>query len=109
MPPLVDHPENFGLQHSSEIGRDRTRGTLQHFIFGEELLEPALYYVARSRVGVPLGRLRADRAGLHTPPRAEVSFASLLNAFFERHWVEQTSLLPFADLHLSRSAISESP
>jgi galactofuranosylgalactofuranosylrhamnosyl-N-acetylglucosaminyl-diphospho-decaprenol beta-1,5/1,6-galactofuranosyltransferase len=48
--------------------------------------------MARSRVGVPLGRLPADRAGLHIPPRAEVSFASLLNAFFERHWVEHTKL-----------------
>lgn len=55
MPPLVDHPENFGLQHSSEIGRDRTRGTLQHFIFGEEVLERAFYnqQVQRSSPSFP--------------------------------------------------------
>jgi galactofuranosylgalactofuranosylrhamnosyl-N-acetylglucosaminyl-diphospho-decaprenol beta-1,5/1,6-galactofuranosyltransferase len=92
MPPPVDQSENFGLQHSRESAGERTRETLQHFIFGDELLEPALYYTARSRAGVPLGRLPADRAGLHIPPRAEVSFASLLNAFFERNWVEHTKL-----------------
>jgi hypothetical protein len=42
MPPLVDHPERIGLQPCPKAVSGGTRETLQHFIFGEELLEPAL-------------------------------------------------------------------
>lgn len=84
--------ENFEYALRTEVIGGGTVGTLQKFIFGDELLEPALYYAARSRTGVPLGRLPNGGANLQIPPRAEVSFASLLNGFFERHWVEYTKL-----------------
>lgn len=70
----------------------QTSACLQNFLFGEEQLEPALYYAARSRVGVPLGALPSDAEGLRVPPQAELSFNSLLNAFFERHWFEHTTV-----------------
>lgn len=69
-----------------------TQARLQGLVFDGEVFDSALYYLARSRSGVPLGKLPADEEGLHVPVRAEVSFNSLLNAFFERNWTRHTSL-----------------
>jgi len=69
---------------------------LQRMIFGSEIFDPAVYYSATSHASVPLGRLPVDDEGLHIPPRAEVSFNSLLNAFFETYWFEHTPLRKIA-------------
>lgn len=65
---------------------------LQKIIYDAEIFDPALYYSARSRSGVPLGRLPVVEDGLHIPARTEASFNSLINAFFERSWSRHTSL-----------------
>ncbi len=69
-----------------------TQNRLQAILFDSEVFDSALYYQARSRSGVPLGRLPADEEGLHVPARAEVTFNSLLNAFFERNWTSHTPI-----------------
>jgi GT2 family glycosyltransferase len=74
------------------MSRKEIRLQLQKFIFGNERLQPELYYKANSHTNLPLGRLFVDDTGLHIPPRADVSFNSLLNGFFERHWFKYTGL-----------------
>lgn len=78
---------------TTEKTTDRaTQHELQRLIFGHEIFDPSLYYAAPTRAAFPLGVLPCDEEGLHIPPHAELSFGSLLNAFFERSWVEHTKL-----------------